>query len=345
MGPLLASFKGHDGEVHVSRPRPGDRLHLTIHTNESKTPAVCQSELSLKAVEYLVQKIDCTRLPDLLSRYEDHGMPAVLKTQLFSYFRPEEFSGKRLLDFGCGLGPSTIGLAKLLPETEIVGIDLVPERIEVAQTIAALEGFKNLRFLCSPAGDQLPDHIGQFEFVVLCAVYEHLLPSERRTVMRLLWSIMKPGAAIFVNQTPYRYFPYEHHSTGLWFINYMPDAMAHFVSRKFARNDPSKYDRQIQTSPDWETHLRGGIRGATEWEIIRYLTIGNNSKARIMQPRSDCVRDRADYWLVRTSKERFPWLKKIVAIIFRFTDRLLGTVPSLNLDVVVRKEPAIERNN
>jgi hypothetical protein len=77
-------------------------------------------------------------------------------------------------------------------------------------------------------GDQLPAQIGQFDFVMLSAVYEHLLPGERTVVMPLLWSVMKEGAAIFINQTPYRYFPFEHHSTGLWLINYVPDGMAHW---------------------------------------------------------------------------------------------------------------------
>jgi SAM-dependent methyltransferase len=268
-------------------------------------------------------------------------MHAILKSQLFTYFRTEDFRGKRLLDFGCGIGASTLGIAKMLPESEVVGVELIPEKIEMAKTIAALQKVGNAKFLCSPLGDRVPDEIGQFDYVILCAVYEHLLPRERETLMPLLWSAMNEGGAIFINQTPYRYFPFEHHSTGLWFVNYMPDSLAHFVARKFARHDPTT-SRAVQTSPLWEDHLRGGIRGATEWEIIRNLTRASSSKARILQPRAECARDRADYWFQKTGQKRFPLLKRALASIFRVTDKFLGTLPSMNVDVVIQKEPHLK---
>jgi len=275
---------------------------------------------------------------------QDRGerLAASLKSQLFSYFRAEEFRSKRLLDFGCGMGVSTFSIARMLPETEIVGVELVPEKVEVAQTIAALQKVSNAKFLCSPSGGRLPDGIGQFDYVMLCAVYEHMLPDEREAVMPLLWSAMKEGAAIFVNHTPHRYFPLERHSTGLWFVNYMPDRLAHFVARKFGRHDPAEYSRAIQKSPVWEDHLRGGIRGATEWEILRNLTRASSSKARVLKPRTECADDRADYWFRQTGQKRFRVLKRALVSTFRITDKFLGTLPSMNINVVIQKEPQLK---
>jgi len=334
------TLKTAECEVRIIRQDQDGRLRLEIQSPNSGAPQCCDTEFSLPVIEYLVGRIGCSHLADVIHRFEDKGVPATLKSQLFSFFAPEQFRGKRLLDFGCGRGASTFGIAKLLPDTEVVGIDLVPDSIEIAQNIAARQGVGNVRFLCSPSGDQVPAGIGQFDYVMLCAVYEHLLPRERQTLMPLLWSVMKEGAAIFINQTPYRFFPFEHHSTGLWFINYMPDGMAHFVARHFSKDDPSKYSRAIQKSPVWEDHLRGGIRGATEWEIIRNLTRGSNSKARILQPRSECARDRADYWFRKTGQSRFRLLKKGMASAFRITDKFLGTLPSINVDVVIQKQAA-----
>lgn len=333
----------NEGEVCVSEQHP-DRLVLDIRLRESGSSNICPTTFPLEVIEFLVERIGCARLAAFVNRYEDKGTPAVLRAQLLSYFRPEEFKGKRLLDFGCGSGASTFGLAKLLSETEILGIDLDPDRIEIAQTIAGLQKVENVRFMSSPSGDRLPDGIGQFDFVMLSAVYEHLLPRERRIIMPMLWSVMKEGGVILINQTPYRYFPFEHHSTGLWFINYMPDGVAHYVAGRFARSDPSKYDSTIQKSPQWETHLRGGLRGATEWEIIRNLTMGKTLEASIMQPRPECARDRADYWFIRTGKDRHRALKKAIASLFRITDNLFGTVPSMNVDVVIRKEAIRAKN-
>ena len=261
-------------------------------------------------------------------------MPGILKVQLLSYFHQEDFQGKRLLDFGCGFGSSTLFLAKLLPKTDIVGVELRTDRVEIAREIAERQGIKNAIFLCSPSGEQLPTDIGTFDFVMLSAVYEHLLPKERKVVMPLLWSVMKKGAAIFINQTPHRYFPYEHHSTGLWFINYLPDRLAKFMANKFASYNPSHRDPAINQSLNWADHLRGGIRGGTEWAIVRDLTGGNPASARILQP---LIGDRADYWLTKTGRGR-RFQKKLVAQFFRITDKLFGTVPSMNVDVVVSKE-------
>jgi len=311
------------------------------HPNEdSASSYCCETEFSEPVVDYLIGRIGYADLANAIGPFEH--VHAILKAQLFSYFRPEEFRGKRLLDFGSGFGVSTCAIAKMLPSAEVCGVELVPERIEIAQTVAALQKVGNVKFLCSPSGDRLPDEIGQFDYVILCAVYEHLLPHERKTLMPLLWSAMKEGAAIFINRTPYRYFPIEHHSTGLWFINYAPDSLAHFIARKFARHDPVQYSRAIQKSPIWEDHLRGGIRGATEWEIIRNLNWGSSSKAHILQPRAECARDRADYWFQRTGQKRFRLLKRALASTFRITDKFLDTVPSMNVDVVIQKEARLK---
>ena len=136
---------------------------------------------------------------------------------------------------------------------------------------------------------------------------------------------------MFINQTPYRYFPCEAHSTGLWFINYMPDAMTHWTVRHFAGRNPEN------RSEDWAVHLRGGIRGGTEKEIIRNLTSGDMKSARILQPRQNGLRDRADLWLSGTSQQRYRGLKKSIAQAFRLTDHVFGTIPGVNVEVVIQK--------
>ena len=139
-----------------------------------------------------------------------------MRTQLFAYFPPSAYAGRRLLDFGCGNGASTMAIAELLPETEVVGVELEARRVSEANAILAHRRLTNARFMRSPSGEQLPANIGSFDFVMLSAVFEHLLPTERSSVMPLLWSHMRQGAVMFVNQTPHRWHPYDHHSTHLW---------------------------------------------------------------------------------------------------------------------------------
>lgn len=271
-------------------------------------------------------------LCDSLARHDDpEYLNRTLGKQLLAYFDPSDFRGKRLLDFGCGSGASTFCMAAMFPETEVVGVELNAASVELARQVRAVRHLSNVQFLVSPDSNSLPPGIGSFDFVMLSAVYEHLLPEERRRVMPLIWSSMNSGGALFVNQTPQRYFPYEHHSTGLWFINYLPDRFSLFLARNLSRMNP-----EINRSRDWTVHLRGGIRGETEAEICCNLRAARAGRPTIIQPKGQ---DRAAYWLSCTNPTRYRLVKKSIAALFRLTDRLWGTVPSMNLDVVIRKDP------
>jgi SAM-dependent methyltransferase len=292
----------------------------------------CETSFPPEMIEFIAARCRYGFICDALSRHDNaEYIEAVLRRQIFAYFAPEEFEGKRLLDFGCGGGASTFALAGMLPKTEIIGVELDESLVQVARRIAEFKQMPNMKFLVSPSGDRLPPGIGRFDFVMLSAVYEHLLPAERRVVMPLIWSVMRTGAALFINQTPHRYFPYEHHSTGLWLINYLPDRAAHFAARKFARYNPD-----LNRKGTWTDLLRGGIRGGTEREIMRDLH--DAGLPRILQPKRLGLRNRADYWLSCTDSSRYLPLKRALAALFRITDRLAGTVPSINIDVVIRKD-------
>ncbi|MGH9359732.1 MAG: class I SAM-dependent methyltransferase, partial [Terriglobia bacterium] len=272
-------------------------------------------------------------------RHEETGyISAILKIQLLSYFEPATFSRKRFLDFGCGTGASTIALAKLLPETEIVGVELDSRLVDLGNKIAVHQQAVNARLVSSPSPGRLPEDVGKFDFVMLCAVYEHLLPGERRTLMPQLWSLMKTGGVLFINQTPHRWFPFEHHSTGLWLVNYLPDTVAHWIAKRYARHNP-----RFNRSAEWAEHLRGGIRGGTEREIIKRLCPDKNGSATILQPTQHGLKDRADYWLACTNTNRYRLLKKLISESFRLCDRYLGTIPSINVDVAIHKESSISQ--
>lgn len=265
---------------------------------------------------------------EFLARHEmqDYVL-AKIRRQVAAYFDLRAFAGKRLLDFGCGAGASTFGLAGMLPETEVIGVELDAGHVAQARMIAEYRRLPNVRFEISPGGDSLPVKIGQFDFIMLSAVWEHLLPAERPALTKLLWSALKPGGALLVNQTPYRWSPKEHHTTGLWALNYLPDSIAEPVARRYSRQASSEI-----AACDWPQLLRRGIRGGTEGEILRLIRRAGG-EARIMQPSGS---NRAAYWLGATGP-RLRWLKRIIAGCFRLTDAALGTVPSTHLDVVFKK--------
>jgi SAM-dependent methyltransferase len=160
----------------------------------------------------------------------------------------EEFTGKRLLDFGDGSGTSTVHLARIFPQSEIVWVVLLPELLEPAQGLMEDMGFEHVRFVQAKAEDSLPDDLGSFDFVTLNAVYEHLLPNERRLLLPQLWASLRRGGVLFLNMTLFRWYRYEHHTTELWFVNYLPDWLALRCVRFFGGRKRRYLDRE----GEWE---------------------------------------------------------------------------------------------
>jgi 2-polyprenyl-3-methyl-5-hydroxy-6-metoxy-1,4-benzoquinol methylase len=324
---VLATTEGFVEVVPIST----DRFRVTLKPHDSNTfipRRSCETSLPPDVISSFLDA-SFTRLCDSLARHDDpEYVIKVLGNQLFAYFDAAEFRGKRLLDFGCGTGASTLYMGALFPETEVVGVELNPDKIELARRVLRARPLSNVRFLQSPDPKNLPAGIGSFDFVMLSAVYEHLLPAERSEVMPLIWSKVKPGGTLFINQTPYRYFPFEHHTTGLWLVNYLPDWLSLFLARRLSKMNPD-----VNKSRDWNVHLRAGIRGGTEAEVLSNLSRAAG-RATVMQPRN---LDRAAYWLSGTNPQRHQWLKRAIAWLFRLTDKLWGTVPSMNLDVAIRK--------
>lgn len=326
-------LRAPEGRVELRPARGRHLVALRPHRPDHYLPvAECETTLPPSIVEAFLA-LSFTDLCDVLSRHEaDDVVAAMVAGQLLAYRPSQAVWGARILDFGCGTGASTVHLARLFPNTEIVGVELSAPHVAIATDVLKVRGASNARVLQSPDPTSLPHGIGTFDIVVLSAVYEHLLPAERRALMPLLWSVLKPGGILCISQTPHRWFPYEHHSTGLWGINYLPDRLAYWVATHFARMYPEANRRRT-----WAEHLRAGLRGGTERAILRDIR-GDirgdfGSDARILQPLAG---SRARYWLAQTGP-RYRTMKRLMAAIFAVTDRLFGTVPSINIDVVIEK--------
>ena len=201
----------------------------------------------------------------------------------------------------------------------------------MARARAQHHGLENVAFFVAPSGTELPPDIGPFDFVYLFAVYEHLLPAERPIIMKVVWSRLKPGGILFIDATPHRYFPIELHSTNLLLINYLPSRVVHFVARKFSRAGG-----KINKSPVWEDHLRGGIRVASEKEILRNIGKAGGSAPVLLEPSKLGLKDRCDYWYSRFSpKHRV--LKKAFRAILKTVYHISGTVLTPNLSIAIQK--------
>ncbi len=110
-----------------------------------------------------------------------------------AYLLPHLRSGDRVLDFGCGPGTITVGLAKAVEPGEVHGIDMEESQIAMARSAAEAGGHINTTF---HVGDvtALPFEDDSFDVAHCHAVLMHV-PDTAATLAEVK-RVLKPGGII-----------------------------------------------------------------------------------------------------------------------------------------------------
>jgi len=298
----------------------------------------CETSYPRELIEQILRVKGPINLCDEIRRDEDPLYAQIcLEKNILGYVADEAFKDKRLLDFGCGCGASTMILARMFPATRIVGIELSSDLLSIAKLRAQYYGFEHVEFWVSPSGKELPENIGEFDFVVLSAVVEHLLPDERKVILNQLWSVLKPGGVLFIDQTPYRYFPFEGHTSQLPFINYLPDKLAHIVACRFSK--------RLHWGDSWESLLRRGVRGSSVREIMGILQDESvNGHHILLKPNRFGFHDRIDLWYagyavsITNKYPKAKHIQRIMKYIFKIIYLVSGVVMLPTLSLAIRKQ-------
>lgn len=268
---------------------------------------------------------------DELRRDEDPSyVEAALRVALHGVMAPADLDGARILDFGCGSGASTSVLGRLHPGAAVIGVDLDPALLGLARRRAAHHGLGHVELHASPDGSSLPDGLGDFDVVLCSAVFEHLLPDERRRVLPLLWRHLRPSGLLFLNQTPHRWSPVEAHTTGLPLLNYLPRPLALRAARRWSP--------RVAADESWASLLRRGIRGGTEREVLRVLRAAGDGTPVVVRPRREGHRREADLWLAASGGANPPRAKRLARHAFAAISVIARQQFSPMLTLAVRRD-------
>ena len=110
-----------------------------------------------------------------------------------AYLLPSLKPHMHILDIGCGPGTITIDLATLVPQGQVVGLELTPEPLERARAIATERGINNVRFVTGDA-HALPFPDASFDVVHAHQVLQHL--HDPAAALREMRRVARPGGLI-----------------------------------------------------------------------------------------------------------------------------------------------------
>ncbi|MBM4043628.1 MAG: methyltransferase domain-containing protein [Planctomycetes bacterium] len=141
------------------------------------------------------------------------GPEAIRQKAQFDWFSAKAYSeyrrwigpdDKKVLDAGFGTGRFCFALAKDLPHSEVVGIDISPNLVEDATNAAAVLGLTNVTFTQASIFS-LPFADGAFDVVFNEGVIEHL---DYEAAVREMVRVTKPGGKVVIGVPNWYCFPH-----------------------------------------------------------------------------------------------------------------------------------------
>ena len=110
-----------------------------------------------------------------------------------AYLLPHLKPGLRVLDFGCGPGTISVGLAEAIAPGVLHGIDMEESQISLARAVAETQGQENAVFQVGDA-TALPFEDGFFDVAHCHNVLMHV--PDTRSVLAEVYRVLKPGGLI-----------------------------------------------------------------------------------------------------------------------------------------------------
>lgn len=177
--------------------------------------------------------------------------------------------GATVLEIGCGTGSSTVALAE--QGARVIGIDIMPDRVEIAGLRCAAYGVDAELHLANVV--DMPAEIAsrEVDLVVFFAALEHMTLDERLQAMTETWERIGPGQCWCVADTPNRLWVRDGHTAHLPFFHWLPDELAIRYAGRSPRPEVAELGPEV-TADEVERLARHG-RGVSYHEFE--LTMGD----------------------------------------------------------------------
>ncbi|UXA07469.1 class I SAM-dependent methyltransferase [Mycobacterium sp. SMC-2] len=149
--------------------------------------------------------------------------------------------GARVFEIGCGTGSSVFALAE--QGSQVTGIDVTPESVEVARARLRFFGLgeQPLHVMNATEMDTHFEH-HSFDFVIFFASLEHMTFDERLRSLGAAWNLLVDNGILCILEAPNRLWPYDNHTADLPFFHWLPDEIALEYFKQTVRYQASPFD-------------------------------------------------------------------------------------------------------
>jgi SAM-dependent methyltransferase len=254
---IYARDLGHSRKIWIkgSHVMPGGPYDCLYSEFEAQLSLQTLSKIASRKGRYFRDEIERSENPNYLQR----------KIEILLREFGISLSGKKMLDFGCGAGASTLIFLRC-GATDVTGAEVDETLLDISKSRMNdffQSGYRLMKIEYIDGKYCMPFSEGEFDIVWAQAIMEHVLPDHRRFVLRELWRVLRKEGLLVIMGTPNRLWVKEFHTSNLFLVNYLPLDLATWIVHHCSRRVPVDQSK--------EALLSDGFRGCTYWEIARAL--------------------------------------------------------------------------
>ena len=119
-----------------------------------------------------------------------------IRHQLITAVETSRGELQKILDLGCGTGSSSILLKQAFPQAEVVGVDLSPYMLAIAQKRSQASGVRlRLQHSLAEATELEPE---RFDLVTASFLFHEMPPQASRQVLQEAQRLLRPGGQLLI---------------------------------------------------------------------------------------------------------------------------------------------------
>ncbi len=195
-----------------------------------------------------------------------------------------DLSGKKILDFGCGMGGMSLWYASNW-ECEVYGLDIDRHHIEIANKIKEKHKMENVQFVVR---DVLKNPLTEkYDYVFLNDVAEHIPLPLLEKIIQQLGDSLREGGKIFVTYPPWKspYASHVTHAVGIPWCQFLPDKI---LIKMIEKNN------QVLVG-EAESDLIEAYKGLNHLTHEKLMRVINRSSLKPIFRKSHCLLNKVEF--------------------------------------------------